>query len=105
MLFEDYNLVYVVVVLQSLSCVQLFMTSWTATRQASQSFTVSRSLLKLVSIESMMPSKYLIHCCLFLLLPSFFHSIRVFSNETSHQLSSVQFSRSVVSDSLRPHES
>ena len=103
MLFEDYNLVYVVVVLQSLSCVQLFMTSWTATRQASQSFTVSRSLLKLVSIESMMPSNYLIHCCLFLLLPSFFHSIRVFSNETSHQLSSVQFSRSVVSDSLRPH--
>ena len=82
MLFEDYNLVYVVVVLQSLSCVQLFMTSWTATRQASQSFTVSRSLLKLVSIESMMPSNHYILCCPLVLFPSIFPSIRVFSNES-----------------------
>ena len=89
MLFEDYNLVYIVVVLQSLSCGQLFMTSWTATRQASQSFTISGSLLKLVSIEATMPSNYLIHCCLSLLLPSLFHNIRVFFNKSSCQVAKI----------------
>ena len=83
MLFEDYNLVYVVVVLQSLSCIQLFMTSWTAIGQASQSFTISWSLLKLMSIELVMPSNHLILCCPLLLLPSIFPSIRVFSNEVA----------------------
>ena len=66
---------------QSLSCVQLFATPWTSARQASQSITNSRSLLKLISIESVMPSNHLILCCPLPLLPSVFPSIRVFSNE------------------------
>ena len=57
-------------------------TSWTAAQQASLSFTSSRSLLKLVFIESVMPSNYLILCYLLLLLPSNFPSIKVFSNES-----------------------
>jgi len=65
-----------------LSCVQLFATPWTATCQASLSITNSESLLKLMSIESMMPSKHLILCHPLLLLPSIFPSIRVFSNES-----------------------
>ena len=69
------------VVVQSLSCGQLFATPWTAARQASLSFTVSRSLLKLMSIESVMPSNHLVLCGPLLLLPSIFPSIRVFSNE------------------------
>ena len=71
-----------VVVIQSLSCVQLFATPWTAQRQTSLSFTISRSLLKLMSIESVMPSDHLI-LCRPLLLPSVFPSIRVFSNESA----------------------
>ena len=67
---------------QSLSCVRLFATSWTAARQASLSITNSWSTLKLTSIESVMPFNHLILCCLLLLLPSIFPSIRVFSNET-----------------------
>ena len=51
--------------------------------QASLSFTISRSLLELMSIEVMMPSNHLILCCLLLLLPSIFPSIRVFSNESA----------------------
>ena len=65
---------------QLLSCVQLFETPWTAARQASLSFTNSWSLLKLMSIESVLPSNHLILCCP-LLLSSIFPSIRVFSNE------------------------
>ena len=71
------------VVVQSLSCVQLFMTSWTVANQASLSFTISQSLLKLMSIKSMMPSNHLILCYPLLLLPSIFPSIRVFSNEST----------------------
>ena len=67
---------------QSLSHVQLLVTPWTAARQASQSITNSRSLLKLMSIESVMSSNHLILCCPLLLLPSIFPSIRVFSNES-----------------------
>ena len=70
-----------VIVVQSLSCVQLFETPWTAVHQTSLSFTISWSLLKLMSIESVMPSNHLILCCPLLLLPSIFPSIRVFSNE------------------------
>ena len=70
-------------VVQSLSHVRLFVTSWTASRQASLSFTVSQSLLKLMSIESMMPSNHLILCHPLLLLPSIFPNIRVFSNESA----------------------
>ena len=64
---------------QSLSCVQLFATPCTAARQASLSFTISRSLLKLLSVESVMPPHHLILCRPLLLLPSVFASIRVFS--------------------------
>ena len=66
---------------QSLSHVQLFSTPWTATGQASLSITNSQSLLKLMSIESVMTSNHLILCRL-LLPPSIFPSIRVFSNES-----------------------
>ena len=68
--------------LQSLSCVQLFATPWTAARQAALSITNSWSLLTLMSIESMMPSNYLILCRPLLLLPSIFPSIRVFFSES-----------------------
>ena len=68
---------------QSLSCVWLFVTPWNAACQASLSITNSRSLLKLMSIESVMPSNYLILCQTLLLLPSIFPSIRVFSNESA----------------------
>ena len=73
-----------VVVVQSLSCIWLFATPWTAARQASLSFTISWSLLKLMSIESMKPSNHLILCCPLLLLPSIFPRIRVFSSESAH---------------------
>ena len=66
----------------SLSHVRLFATPWTSARQASMSITSSQSLLKLISIESVMPSNHLILCHLLLLLPSIFLSIRVFSNES-----------------------
>ena len=71
------------VVGQSLSLVQLFATPWTAAHQASLPITNSRSLLKLMSIESVMPSNHLILCCPLLLPPSIFPSIRVFSNESA----------------------
>ena len=68
-----------------LSCVQLFATPQTAARQASlasqASITNSQSLIKLISIPSVMPSNHLILCCPLLLLPSVFSSMRVFSNE------------------------
>ena len=67
---------------QSLSHVQLFATPWTAAHQASLSITNSWSLLKPMSIESVMPPNHLILCRLLLLLPSIFPSIRVFSNES-----------------------
>ena len=67
---------------QSLSCVQLFATPWTAACQASLSITNSWSLLKLMSIELVMPSNHLILCHPLLLLPSIFPSNRVFSNES-----------------------
>ena len=69
------------VVLKSLSHVWLFPIPWTAACQVSLSFTISQSLLKLMSIELVMPSNYLILFHPFLLLPSIFPSIRVFSNE------------------------
>jgi len=65
------------------SRVQLFAVPWTAARQVSLSITNSHSLLKLMSIESMMPSNHLILCQPLLLLPSIFPSIRVFSNESA----------------------
>ena len=67
---------------QSFSRVRLFATPWTAACQTSLSITNSQSLLQLMSIESVMPSNPLILCCAFLLPPSIFPSIRVFSNES-----------------------
>ena len=70
-----------VAVVQSLSHVQLFATSWTAARQASLSFTISQNLLKLMSIKLMMPSNHLVLCHPLRLLPSILPSIRDFSSE------------------------
>ena len=66
---------------QSLSPVRHFVAPWTATRQASLFFTVFHSLLKLMSIESVMPSNHLIFCWPLLILPSIFPSIRIFSDK------------------------
>ena len=71
---------------QWLSRVRLFATPWAAARQASLSITNSWSLLKLMPIESVMPSNHLILCRPLLLLPSIFPSIRVFSNESVLQI-------------------
>ena len=70
----------------SLGCVQLFATPWTAAHQTSLSITNSRSLPKLMSIESVMPSNHLILCHPLLFLPSIFPSIRVFSNESAFRI-------------------
>ena len=67
---------------QSLSHVRLFVTPWIAAHQASLSITNTQSLLKLMSMESVMPSNHLILCCPLPLLPSIFPSIRIFSNES-----------------------
>ena len=80
-LFRDKITIYIAV--QSLSHVWLFVTPWTTTYQAPLSFTIPPSLLKLMTIELVMPSNYLILCFPFLLLASFFPSIRVFSNESA----------------------
>ena len=69
------------VVVQLLSHVWLFATPWTAACQASLSFTISWNMLKLMSFESVMPSNHLIFCCPFLLLPSMFPIIKVFSSK------------------------
>ena len=69
------------IIVQLLSCVQLFATPWTTAYQVSRSFTISQSFLRLMSIESVMPSNHLILCRPLLLLPSVFPSIRAFSNE------------------------
>ena len=71
---------YAAPVVQLLSLVQLFGTSWTAAHQASLSINNSQRLLKLMSLELVMPSNHLILCHPFLLLPSIFPRIRVFSN-------------------------
>ena len=71
---------------QLLSRVRLFATPWIAARQASLSITNSRSSLKLMSIESVMPSSHLIFCCPLLLLPPIPPSITVFSNESTRHM-------------------
>ena len=80
---------------QMLSCVWLFETTWTTAHQASVSFTISQILPKLMSIESVMPSKNLILCCPLLLLLSIIPSIRVFSNESALCLKYWSFSFSI----------
>ena len=79
--FLIYRILHYISSVHSLTHVQLFVTPWTAARQASLSITNSQSSLKLMSVESVMPSKHLILCHP-LLLPSIFLSIRVFSNES-----------------------
>ena len=81
--FFDFRSSIHFVAVQLLSHVQLFTTQWTAACQASLSFTISQSLFKLMSIESVMPFNHLIFCCPLLLLPSLFPSIRNFNNELS----------------------
>ena len=71
------------VVVESLSCVQLFVTAWTVAHQASLSFTISWNLLRCMSIELVMLFNYLILCRSLLLLPSIFLSIRVFSSKSA----------------------
>ena len=71
------------IVVQSLSCVRIFASPSTEAHQASLTFTIFHSLLKLTSIDSVMPSNHLILCCPLLLLPSIFPSIRVFFNESA----------------------
>ena len=98
---------------QFLSHVWLFATPWTAARQASLSITNSQSLLKLMSIESVMPSNHLILCCPFLLLLQSFPASGSFPMSWflcvwwpkywSFSFSISQFSHSVMSDSLRPY--
>ena len=83
--FSGLTLIYVAV--QQLSCVWLFLTAWTTAHQASLSFTISWSLHKLMSIESMMPSNHLIPYHHPLLLPSNLPSIRVFSSESALHIS------------------
>ena len=75
-------LIHILSSVQSLSCIRVFVIPLTTACQASLSLTNSRSLLKLLSIESVMPSNHLILYCPLLLLPSIFPSIRVFSNES-----------------------
>ena len=83
------------IVVQLLSCVQLFVTPWTAAHQTSLSFIISWGLPKPMSIESVMPSNHLILCCPLLLLPSIFPSTRVFSNKlTQHRGPSIGASAS-----------
>ena len=84
-------LLKVIFVVQSLSCVLVFVTPWTAVCQVSLSSTVFRSLLKVMSIESVMPSNYLILCHPLLPLPSIFPSIRVFSSESALHIRRPQY--------------
>ena len=75
----DFNYIFQFSSFQSLGCVQLFATPWTAARQASLSFSISWNLLIFMSLESVMLSNHFILCCPLLLLPSIFPSIRVCS--------------------------
>ena len=92
--------IYIFSSVQSLSHIQLFVTPWTAARQASLSITNSWSLLKLMSIVLMMPSNHLILCRHLLFLPSVFPSIRVFANESVLRISWPKYWR--VSFSISP---
>ena len=80
---------------QLLSCVQLFATPWTAAHQAFLSFTNSWSLLKFMSTESVMSSRYLILCCPLLLPPTIFPSIRVFFKDSALHIKYWSFSFSI----------
>ena len=78
-----FSFMEILVVIQWLNCVWLFVTPWTVAWQTSLSFAISKSLLKLMSTESVMPPNHLILCHPLLLLPSIFPCISVFSNESA----------------------
>ena len=106
-IFHDFKIRPIIAV-QLLNHVWFFVTPWTTAHQASLSFTtsISQSLFKCMSIESVMPSSHLILCHPLLLLPSIFLSIRVFYNESPKYwglVESWKFKCSFVSDSLPPH--
>ena len=89
--YHIYHFIIVIIfVVQSLSCVWLFVTPWTAAHQASLSFTISCSLPKIMPIESV-PSNHLILCHPLLLLPSIFPSIRVFSSESALHIRGLKY--------------
>ena len=88
--FFHFDLLLLFVVVQSLSCVWLFATPWTAACQASLSFIISLTLLKLMSIKTVMPYNLLILCHPLLLPPSIFPSIRILSKESALKTSSGQ---------------
>ena len=75
-------------------CPTLFVTPWTAARQASLSFTITRSFLRYMSMEPVMPSNHVILCRPLLLLPSIFPSIRVFSSESTLPIRRTNFGAS-----------
>ena len=81
----------IVAAVQPLSCVRLFVTPWTKACQVSLSFTISRNVSKLISIESVMPFNHLILCHPLLLLPSIFPSIRVYSTELALPIRRTKF--------------
>ena len=91
-------------VVQSLSSVQLFVTPWVAACQASLSCTISWSLLKFMSIESVIPSNHLILCRPLLLLPSILPSIRVFSSELALPIRWPQYSSKLFTLKFKDHE-
>ena len=90
------------VVVQPLNCVRLFGIPWTAACQASLSFIISQSLLKLMSIELAMPSNHLILCQPLLLLPSILPSIRIFSNESAFHIRWPEYWSLSLSFSISP---
>ena len=92
------NMTFVVV--QSLSCDWLFVTPWTAALQAALPFTISQILLRLMSIELLMPSNRLVLCQPLLFLPSVFPSIRVFSNKLALWLGSQSIRASASTSAL-----
>ena len=87
--FEEKSVQFILI--QSLSCVRLFAAPWTTVCQASLSITNSRSLFKLMSIDSVMPSRHLTLCHPLLLLPSIFPSIRVFYNESALRIRWIKY--------------
>ena len=93
---------FLVVVVQSFSRVRPLETPWTAAHQASLSFTISQSLLKFMSIESLMPSNHLILCLPLLLLSSVILSIRIFSSESALHISWPTYWRLRFSFSISP---